>query len=269
MFQTETEKQNEPNSLELLNSALARIERMSKTEKFPESIDVSNLDEVRAGLHNELNSVVKDIIKAIKSIKMPTSIKVSNFPEEKEIKIPETVKVQNLSELGSVLSLIQKAMDTLVSKETVINVASPNVIVPEATQSAVVVPAPVVNVDAPIVNVDVSRIVNALDNLKFLSDRPNKALSVRLSDGRAFLKALKEVTDATQKTMYAFSSSAGMSVDEYRSAQGGLRIPQWDTADLVYTGSDITGVTFSRGGTTVATLALTYTGSNLTKVVQS
>lgn len=45
----------------------------------------------------------------------------------------------------------------------------------------------------------------------------------------------------------------------------GLNIPLHDYIDCTYTGSNITGVVFKEGGssgTTVATLALTYDGSN-------
>lgn len=53
----------------------------------------------------------------------------------------------------------------------------------------------------------------------------------------------------------------------------GLQIPSHDYVALSYTGSNLTGVTFKTGGsggTTVATLALTYDGNNnLTSVTRS
>lgn len=53
----------------------------------------------------------------------------------------------------------------------------------------------------------------------------------------------------------------------------GLEIPQHDYISLTYTGSNLTGVTYKEGGsggTTVATLALTYDGSNnLTSITKS
>jgi len=45
----------------------------------------------------------------------------------------------------------------------------------------------------------------------------------------------------------------------------GLNIPLYDYVDCSYTGSNLTGVVFKVGGSggdTVATLALTYDGSN-------
>jgi len=53
------------------------------------------------------------------------------------------------------------------------------------------------------------------------------------------------------------------------SGSGGFNIPLHDTIDLTYTGTDITGVVFSKSGSTVATLVLTYGVNGLTKVVKS
>jgi hypothetical protein len=50
----------------------------------------------------------------------------------------------------------------------------------------------------------------------------------------------------------------------------GFSIPKHDYVELSYTGSDMTGVTYKLGGTTVATLTLTYDGSgNLLTVTKS
>jgi len=53
----------------------------------------------------------------------------------------------------------------------------------------------------------------------------------------------------------------------------GLEIPTHDYISLTYSGTNLTGVVYKRGGsggTTVATLALTYDGSgNLTSVTKS
>ena len=44
---------------------------------------------------------------------------------------------------------------------------------------------------------------------------------------------------------------------------------EFDTIELSYTGSDVTGVVYKVVTTTVATLTLTYVAGNLTKVVRS
>lgn len=51
-----------------------------------------------------------------------------------------------------------------------------------------------------------------------------------------------------------------------------LNIPIHDYISLSYTGDNLTGVVYKTGGaggTTVATLTLTYSGSNLTSVTRS
>lgn len=43
----------------------------------------------------------------------------------------------------------------------------------------------------------------------------------------------------------------------------------YDSIDLSYSGTSVTGVVYKLDGSTVATLALTYTGANLTNVTRS
>lgn len=53
---------------------------------------------------------------------------------------------------------------------------------------------------------------------------------------------------------------------------GGLVPEDFDYMSFSYTGSDLTGVVYKTGGsggTTVATLTLAYTGSNLTEVTRT
>lgn len=52
----------------------------------------------------------------------------------------------------------------------------------------------------------------------------------------------------------------------------GLEIPAHDYISMTYTGDDLTGVVYKdggSGGTTVATLTLTYSGGQLTSVTKS
>jgi hypothetical protein len=52
----------------------------------------------------------------------------------------------------------------------------------------------------------------------------------------------------------------------------GLAVPEHDYIGLTYTGSNLTTVVYKTGGssgTTVATLTLAYTGSDLTSVTKS
>jgi hypothetical protein len=54
-----------------------------------------------------------------------------------------------------------------------------------------------------------------------------------------------------------------------QSSLPGLRIPDHDTIELSYTGSDLTNVVYKLAGVTVATLTLAYTDGNLTSVTRS
>ncbi|MFZ9998278.1 MAG: hypothetical protein ACO3HP_04605 [Candidatus Nanopelagicaceae bacterium] len=52
----------------------------------------------------------------------------------------------------------------------------------------------------------------------------------------------------------------------------GFNIPPYDYIDLAYSGTTVTGVTYKTGGsggTTVATLALTYSGTTLISIAKS
>lgn len=49
-------------------------------------------------------------------------------------------------------------------------------------------------------------------------------------------------------------------------ALGSVVPANWDSATLSYTGSNLTGVVFKNGATTIRTVTLGYTGSNLTSV---
>lgn len=49
----------------------------------------------------------------------------------------------------------------------------------------------------------------------------------------------------------------------------GLKIPHHDEINLGYTGDDLTSVEYKLNDTTVATLTLTYSNGNLTKVERS
>lgn len=49
----------------------------------------------------------------------------------------------------------------------------------------------------------------------------------------------------------------------------GLQVPAHDSIDLSYTGDNLTGVVYKEGGSTVASLTLTYSGSTLVSIVKS
>lgn len=50
---------------------------------------------------------------------------------------------------------------------------------------------------------------------------------------------------------------------------GGLSVPPHDKVEMTYTGSDLTGVVYKMGATTLMTLTLVYSGSNLISVTKA
>jgi len=66
------------------------------------------------------------------------------------------------------------------------------------------------------------------------------------------------------------SSMVQLKVDSSGNLLSGLNIPTYDNITLSYTGSNLTGVVYKVGVTTVATLTLDYDGSdNLITVTKS
>lgn len=212
-IQEKEQKTTEMMKLAVIVNALKKVETAVAGLNIT-SIEVNNLEEVKAHLRNELHAVVV----AVKGLKFPDTVKVSNFPKQEkvDIKIPDTVKISNLSDLTAFFKDLKAAIEAIqVNPQVSVNV--PDVIVPEIKLPTVNVPTPQVTVE-PQVIVDINALLKALKPLNYLSLNPARPLAVRLSDGQNFLKAMKEVVDATQKTMYAFSSSAGMSMSEYKKA---------------------------------------------------
>lgn len=55
----------------------------------------------------------------------------------------------------------------------------------------------------------------------------------------------------------------------FPSSVPGLNIPPYDEIVLGYVGTDVTTVTYKKSNVTVATLTLTYTGGQLTRIQKS
>lgn len=172
-------------------------------------VSVKNLDEIKLHLKNELKPVKERIVTAIESIKIP--------------KAPDSVKVSNL---GDVLEALKKLQDSIASIEfnPTINVSAPEVYVPEQKAPVVTVtPTPVTVTPTPVtvspadVFIDIQGILEALEPLKYLSDRAESPLSVRLSDGKSFMKAIQTLTKNQERQMTVFSNNSGMTSDEFKT----------------------------------------------------
>lgn len=209
-------RQDENRSLTLLNSALDRVTALAKRQALPSEIGINNFDEVKSHLRNELAIAVAKLEKALKAIKV-------DLPN---MKISETIQISNIGELGKVLGDMKTALSSLtdvVGKldkfNPNIHVTTPDVIIPEIKipkieLPTINVPEPKVTVN-PDVMVDLSELLDALEPLKYLSNKATNPISVRLSDGQKFIKALQQVAEKAGQVVTAFSTSTGMSAGDY------------------------------------------------------
>jgi len=173
-------------------------------------VEVGNFDEMRLGLKKELSILSKKLGETLKS-----SSKLN-------------VNVDHLKEL---IQVIIKLMEVIGSIEfrphithdvNIPEIKVPDVIVPEIKVPSVYVPEPRVTVNPSDVHINVQGIIDALENLKFLSDRPNKPLSVRMSDGNKFVKAIEKLKESTDNLGVVYAGQSGITIDEIRGIGLGL-----------------------------------------------
>lgn len=206
-------------AIEEVRDALTNV----TVSNLPDDIKVSNLDEVKLHLRTELNRVTAPLLKALQSLNLSSEelnkireqidLKLSkafednfdNFIVKKpkhsmridnlhEIVMPSELRINNLSELQTFFdNLSQVIRDTF----------SIEIPTPQVTVNPPDINIPEVNIPPTVI--DLSSVVKALDPLKFISDRPSKPISVRLSDGVKFIKALQTVMENQEKQAIAFS----------------------------------------------------------------
>lgn len=172
------------------------------------SVEVNNFDVLRLGLRKELDRVKRKLDESAKS----------------RGGINLALDVNGLQEL---MEMIYKLMDILVTIDyaPTINIPAieipeiklPEIRIPEMKTPNVYVPEPVVNVAPANVNIDVSGVIQALDNLKYLSDRANKPLAVRMSDGKKFVQAIQNLEKATEQLGVVYAGSSGVTSDDMRN----------------------------------------------------
>lgn len=171
-------------------------------------VSVANFDVLRLGLRKELDRL---------------KTKIGNDSNSNR-GISLSMDINGMNDL---MRLLVKMMEFLSSVDfkpeveinptfTVPDITIPDIKIPEIKVPSVIVPTPNVTVN-PEVNVDVKGIIGALENLKFLSDRPNKPISVRMSDGQKFVKAIQDLQKATDNLGVVYSGSSGLSTDDLRN----------------------------------------------------
>lgn len=198
-------------SLKALNSNVAELGiELSRT------ISSLNLGEIRASIQSEFKGLVEELKKVqLKEVKLTEKDIKSLSPKEVNFpKFPTSIEVSNLLELRTKL-------EQLIESVEAINIKSPDSVVvsnlKEITES--------INVKQEL-NLP-KEVVGFLENLRFLSDSPDKALSVRLSDGERFYQAVEKYVAAT-----SFQSSA------YKDVEGGSAPAVLDDNNFVKTTED-------------------------------
>lgn len=212
------QNKSEPIDLSEVTSALEDVKKAIQRKEVTEEVSISNFDEVKLHLKNELSAVVK-AIKAIDIPEVPKSLEVTNFPKSE--KYPDSMSVTNLSELGDLLTQLIHTVENI-TISPVVNVPTPIVNVPEQQ-------APIVNIPQslpPILDLDFSALLSALHPLRLLSRDPNKPITVRMSDGRHFIDAISEtLKENGERLATVVSTSYGLTKDEFKAANAEIEDP--------------------------------------------
>lgn len=208
IFEKEPNAKLPPDNTAPINSIVKSLGNLEKT--LGDSTEVSNFDEVKLHLRNELSRLSKSIQDTVSSIKVPDAINVAGM----------TIRIAELTNIAQALEGLKEITTQFEFKPT-ITVNAP--IIPEIKIPEIKIPrieAPNVNVEAPnikvepIVDIDLSELLEALKPLGLLSNRPGKPISVRMSDGDKWAKALKEAQNGIVRAF----SAGGMTSDEWKSA---------------------------------------------------
>lgn len=243
---------NEAEAQAILLGAIAEV-RDAVSEIAVEHVTVDNLDEVQAAIHNELKKISKPIIAALEKLNLSEGrinqikadldqknraaineshdIQIIKKPRQRitvdnlsDMVFPESLKVTNFEELKQSFKDLEECIKNLYGFE---------IPIPQVTVEAPIVNIPEIRVPEQSVNIDFKSILKALDPLKFLSDRAKKPLSVRLSDGKDFIKAIRTVVENQEKQMAAFSqglNESGATKAFRRALDTGVKFAKIDAA---------------------------------------
>lgn len=264
------EEKDESLDLSEVTTALERVVRAIDRKEVTEEVEVTNLDQVKLYLRQELAAVIK-AVNAIDIPKPATTVEVSNFPKSE--KAPDSIKVTNLSELGTLLTDLIQSVNSL-NVNPIVNVPAPIVNVPPQETPIVNVPPQM----SPIVDIDIQALLSALKPLGLLSRDPNKPITVRMSDGRHFIDALTAtLKENGERLATVVSTSYGLTQSEYMTAQRnltaenlykkGMEIPYHNSQVIDETDPDNVTITYKLDGTTVATKTIAVSGAVTTITV--
>ena len=197
-----------------LMQVLRALQKNIEEIKIPESIDVKNIDYIKLYLRTELSKLAKSFAESIKDLPAPI-YKPTFTPEIKSI-YPCEMKVADIGTLIDVVKELQKTINDIEFKPEIKVDAPklPDIKLPRQEKPIINVSPPQVNVEQTI---DLSELLNALDPLKYLSNKPTKPLSVRLADGKKFIEALTNIVEKQGKFISQYvPGNPSMTDSEFR-----------------------------------------------------
>lgn len=186
------------------------------------------------------NKALKDVALSIRELKKPLTphkeIKVTNFPKfpkfpafPKSFQVtnfPKSTAISNLDEVLTVLGKINKSVNDIDVKPSVIITPTP-ITVEAPVVNVPKTPAPVVNVEKP----DLSEITRVVEFLTALG--PSNPLPVRLSDGKKFYKALERMAEIYAGSSFsAFQNGSGENARAMLNRNAELKVTTTDTWSL-------------------------------------
>ncbi len=232
-LQSQAESSQQEDDKKRFLMALAReiIANLSSVtvDNLSDGININNLDEVHAALHNELAKATKPITDILNKLKLSTdeqtkflqdvqtkadnevddtvqTVVVKRIKDKVEVTnlsdivMPTEVSVNNLTELASYLEeLINKVSELKLS----VTLPAPQV---NVNPTPVHIPETVLNV--PPVNLEpiISELNNSLKKLR--TNDKSHPLAVRITDGADWVKQLVKIQQETSKAVQAFAGGS-------------------------------------------------------------
>lgn len=191
------------------------VELLDVKEEPLTSIEVNNLDGVKAHLRNELAPVIKsikalpdnsDIVKALKTLS-------DKFDK---IEFNPTINVAAADVTIPEIKVPEVSIPTITVPTPQVTVNAPEVLIPAPIVN---VPAPIVNVESPIINFESDDILRALNDglRKLRQNNMSNPVFVRMTDLERIIEALGGVQKATKEVMLGFPGAIRI-----QNATGGM-----------------------------------------------
>ena len=180
--------------------------------KIPDNIEISNIDFVKKYLRDELAILAEKFGKIIKDL--PAPIYKPTFSPELKTNYPDEMKVAEIKTLVEAVNDLRAIMAQVDFNPTIHVEAPkmPEIRLPKPERPIIEVQPPEINISPEI---DLSGLLKALKPLMYLSDKPSKPLSVRMSDGERFIKALQDASKVIEKHSMQYVPGQGLTESEF------------------------------------------------------